>query len=305
MKEYVMVDDKKIVVHERKYIKMDAFQIILYVIVSLYCLSMLAVLAFGVINSLKTVDDYDYLNPFGLPHAAEGGWQFVNYVKVFSEFTVTTVGAKEVGLIEMFFNSILYAGLMSFFCVATQVITAYAVAKYDFKGKNIIYAVAIIVMILPIIGSLASEVQIADAFGFRNSVLGVCLMRCKYTGIYFLVFYATFKSLSWSYAEAAQIDGASHFGTFFRIMLPLIKGTIFAVFILLFIEHWNDYYTPLVFLPEKPTLSYGLFTFQDDNAGSIPLQFSACLLASLPILLVFIAFKDKIMGNVTMGGIKG
>lgn len=305
MKEYVIVDDKKIVVHERKYIKMDAFQIILYAIVSLYCLSMLAVLAFGVINSLKTVDDYDYLNPFGLPHAAEGGWQFVNYVKVFSEFTVTTVGAKEVGLIEMFFNSILYAGLMSFFCVATQVITAYAVAKYDFKGKNIIYAVAIIVMILPIIGSLASEVQIADAFGFRNSVLGVCLMRCKYTGIYFLVFYATFKSLSWSYAEAAQIDGASHFGTFFRIMLPLIKGTIFAVFILLFIEHWNDYYTPLVFLPEKPTLSYGLFTFQDDNAGSIPLQFSACFLASIPILLVFIAFKDKIMGNVTMGGIKG
>ena len=194
---------------------------------------------------------------------------------------------------------------MSLFCVATQVITAYAVAKYNFKGKNIIYSVAIIVMILPIIGSLASEVQIADAFGFRNSVLGVCLMRCKYTGIYFLVFYATFKSLSWSYAEAAQIDGASHFGTFFRIMLPLIKGTIFAVFILLFIEHWNDYYTPLVFLPEKPTLSYGLFTFQDDNAGSTPLQFSACFLASIPILLVFIAFKDKIMGNVTMGGIKG
>ena len=305
MKECVIVDDKKIVVHERKYIKMDAFQIILYVIVSLYCLTMLAVLAFGVINSLKTVDDYDYLNPFGLPHAAEGGWQFVNYIKVFSEFTVTTVGAKEVGLIKMFFNSILYAGLMSLFCVATQVITAYAVAKYNFKGKNIIYSVAIIVMILPIIGSLASEVQIADAFGFRNSVLGVCLMRCKYTGIYFLVFYATFKSLSWSYAEAAQIDGASHFGTFFRIMLPLIKGTIFAVFILLFIEHWNDYYTPLVFLPEKPTLSYGLFTFQDDNAGSTPLQFSACFLASIPILLVFIAFKDKIMGNVTMGGIKG
>ena len=64
MKGYVIVDDKKIVVHERKYIKMDAFQIILYVIVSLYCLSMLAVLAFGVINSLKTVDDYEYLNPF-------------------------------------------------------------------------------------------------------------------------------------------------------------------------------------------------------------------------------------------------
>lgn len=294
-------------IHNKKYIKMDAFQIILYIVVSVYCLSMVLVLGFGLINSLKTASDYKWLNPFEFPHASEGGWKFDNYIRVFNAFTIFTVGGKQVYLLEMFWNSILYAVLMSLFCIATQVITAYAVAKYEFKGKSVIYAVAIIVMILPIIGSLASEVQIANAFGFRNSVIGVCIMRCKYTGIYFLVFYATFKSLSWSYAEAAQIDGASHFGTFVQIMLPLIKSTIFAVFILLFIEHWNDYYTPLVFLPEKPTLSYGLFTFQTDNkaSGDTPVQLAACFLASLPILAVFVAFKDKIMGNVTVGGIKG
>lgn len=295
---------ENIKVKNRKYIKMDAFTIVLYALVTIYCLSMLYVLFFGLVNSLKDATDYEWNNPFAFPNS-EFGWKFGNYAKVFKDFNVFTVGGKQVYLPSMFLNSLLYAGLMSLFCMATQVITAYAVAKYDFKGKRLIYGVAIVVMLLPIIGSLASEVQIANFFGFRNNLIGVCIMKCKYPGIYFLVFYATFKSLPWTFAEAAQIDGAGHFRTFIQIMLPLIRSTLFAVFILLFIEHWNDYYTPMVFLPEKPTMSYGLFIFQTDNKASTPIQLAACMLACVPILIVFAAFKDKIMSNVTMGGIKG
>ncbi len=295
---------ENIKVKNRKYIKMDAFTIVLYALVTIYCLSMLYVLFFGLVNSLKDATDYEWNNPFAFPNS-EFGWKFGNYAKVFKDFNVFTVGGKQVYLPSMFLNSLLYAGLMSLFCMATQVITAYAVAKYDFKGKRLIYGVAIVVMLLPIIGSLASEVQIANFFGFRNNLIGVCIMKCKYPGIYFLVFYATFKSLPWTFAEAAQIDGAGHFRTFIQIMLPLIRSTLFAVFILLFIEHWNDYYTPMVFLPEKPTMSYGLFIFQTDNKASTPIQLAACILACVPILIVFAAFKDKIMSNVTMGGIKG
>lgn len=297
-----MLENVKI--KNRKYIKMDAFQIVLYAIVTLYCISMLYVLLFGFVNSLKDATDYEWNNPFAFP-GSEFGWKLSNYTKVFKDFNVFTVGGKQVYLPAMFLNSVLYAGLMSLFCMATQVITAYAVAKYDFKGKGLIYGVAIVVMLLPIIGSLASEVQIANLFGFRNNLIGVCIMKCKYPGIYFLVFYATFKSLPWTFAEAAQIDGAGHFRTFIQIMLPLIRSTLFAVFILLFIEHWNDYYTPMIFLPEKPTMSYGLFIFQTDNKASTPIQLAACILACVPILIVFAAFKDKIMSNVTMGGIKG
>ena len=284
--------------------KMDAFEIVLYVIVTIYCLSMIYVLLFGLINSLKDATDYEWNNPFGLP-SKEFGWRFDNYVKVLSEFKVFTLGGNEVYLMQMFFNSLLYAVFMSLFCMATQIITAYAIAKYDFRFKSVLYGVAVVVMLLPIIGSLASEVQMAEAFNFRNNLIGVCIMKCKYPGLYFLVFYATFKGLSWTYAEAAQIDGAGHFKIFIEIMLPLIRSTVFAVFILLFIEYWNDYYTPMVFLPESPTMSYGLFLFQTDNKASTPVQLAACLMACLPILAVFVAFKDKIMSNVTMGGIKG
>lgn len=286
---------------------MDAFQIALYVIVAVYCLSMVYVLFFGIINSLKSPTDYNWLNPFEFPHAEEGGWKFKNYIDVLSEFKVTSMsmGGDEIGLWQMFLNSLLYAVCMALFNMATQIMMAYATAKYDFKLKPLLYGVAVIVMLLPIIGSLASEVQMANTFNFTNNLLGVCLMKCKYAGLYFLVFYATFRGVSWTYAEAAQIDGASHFKIFIQIMLPLIKSTAFAVFILLFIEYWNDYYTPMIFLPQAPTMSYGLFVFQTDNGASVPIQLAACLLTCLPILVLFVAFKDKIMGNVTMGGIKG
>ena len=286
--------------------RMDAFQIILYVIVAVYCLSMVYVLLFGLINSLKDATDFEWLNPFGFPHK-EFGWKFDNYSKVLKEFKVSSMsmGGEEVGFMGMFVNSLLYAVFMSLFSMATQIMVAYAIAKYDFKLKPILYGVAVIVMLLPIIGSLASEVQMADTFNFRNNLLGVCLMKCKYAGLYFLVFYATFRSVSWTYAEAAQIDGAGHLKIFIEIMLPLIKSTVFAVFILLFIEFWNDYYTPMIFLPQSPTMSYGLFVFQTDNRASQPIQLAACLLTCLPILVLFVVFKNKIMGNVTMGGLKG
>ncbi len=286
--------------------RMDAFQIILYVIVAVYCLSMVYVLLFGLINSLKDATDFEWLNPFGFPHK-EFGWKFDNYSKVLKEFKVSSMsmGGEEVGFMGMFVNSLLYAVFMSLFSMATQIMVAYAIAKYDFRLKPLLYGVAVIVMLLPIIGSLASEVQMADTFNFRNNLLGICLMKCKYAGLYFLVFYATFRSVSWTYAEAAQIDGAGHLKIFIEIMLPLIKSTVFAVFILLFIEFWNDYYTPMIFLPQSPTMSYGLFVFQTDNRASQPIQLAACLPTCLPILVLFVVFKNKIMGNVTMGGLKG
>lgn len=286
--------------------RMDAFQIILYVIVAVYCLSMVYVLLFGLINSLKDATDFEWLNPFGFPHK-EFGWKFDNYSKVLKEFKVSSMsmGGEEAGFMGMFVNSLLYAVFMSLLSMATQIMVAYAIAKYDFRLKPLLYGVAVIVMLLPIIGSLASEVQMADTFNFRNNLLGICLMKCKYAGLYFLVFYATFRSVSWTYAEAAQIDGAGHLKIFIEIMLPLIKSTVFAVFILLFIEFWNDYYTPMIFLPQSPTMSYGLFVFQTDNRASQPIQLAACLLTCLPILVLFVVFKNKIMGNVTMGGLKG
>lgn len=310
----------------KKFKNLDLFSWIMFLIVTIWVVSMLFVVGFAFINSFKHTMDWMGNCVFALPASkAENpafGWHFEYYLNIFRphvkgvtddyksnyyNFFFIQVGANRIYIWELLWNSILYSALSTLFMMATQCMVAYAVAKYDFKFKNLLYNVAIIVMIIPIVGSLASEINIATALNLQDSVLGISIMRCKYPGLYFLVFYATFKGVSSSYMEAAEIDGAGHLQIFFNIMLPLVKTSVFAIFILLFIQQWNDYYTPMIFLPEKPVISYALYrisakTTQYDKG---PRQLVCCIASAVPIIVLFILFRNKIMGNVTMGGIKG
>ena len=106
------------------------------------------------------------------------------------------------------------------------------------------------------------------------------------------------------------MDGAGHFRIFFNIMIPLAKNTIVTIFILLFISYWNDYQTPLVYIPDMPTAAYGLYTFNRGNQvhGSLqtaPIKLAGGMLLLLPILIMFLILKDRIMGNISVGGLKG
>ncbi len=287
---------------------MDVFLWILFSVVAIYVLSLLFIFYFGFINSVKDLDDFwQNKNYFGLP-SSEYGWKFSNYIEMLREFEIQVTTAEGVGYVSVFgmlINSLLYSVLMSFCTIATQVMVAYAVAKYDFKGKNILYNTAIIVMIIPIIGSLASEMSFAAALNLKDKFLGVCLIRCKYPGMYFLVFYAAFKNVSWTYAEAAQLDGAGHWRIFLTLMLPMLTSTLLAVFILQFIANFNDYYTPMIFLPNNPTMSYGLYRFRMDYVAQQTKLLAASMFTCVPMLIIFIIFRNKIMGNVNVGGIKG
>ena len=141
----------------------------------------------------------------------------------------------------------------------------------------------------------------------KDSIIGICFLNGTYTGLYFLVFCATFSSISSAYAEAAKIDGAGHFAIFVKIMLPLVSSTIFAVFILQFITNWNDYYTPMIFLSSRPTIAYALFEFKKESESVAPtsLKLSASIFTCIPIIILFIIFRNKIMGKIAIGGVKG
>lgn len=290
--------------------KMDVFTIVVYALIILYVLSMLYLLLFGMMNSFKHQFDFKE-NKFGLPSSKWGGWQFSNYGELFVKFIVPITseegGGRSVYIEEMFLNTILYAGLMSIFTISTQVMVAYIVAKHNFKFNKIIYTTAIIVMLIPIVGSLPSQIRFAHELNLNNSILGVCIMNCKYPGIYFLVFYAAFKSVPFTYSEAAQLDGAGFFKIFMQIMLPMIGSTVVAVFILYFIQFWNEYQLPMIFLPEYPTVSYGLYLYDNSSDGYIttPLRLGAAFMTCIPVILLFIIFGKKIMGNVAVGGLKG
>ena len=110
-----------------------------------------------------------------------------------------------------------------------------------------------------------------------------------------------------SFSEAAKIDGAGNFTIMVTIMLPLVKTTFSTIFLIYFINFWNDYQTPLLYMPNRPTISYGLYRFGNSvNAelSSVPMQIMGSMLVFIPILLVFTLFSKKMMGNISMGGLK-
>jgi multiple sugar transport system permease protein len=133
-------------------------------------------------------------------------------------------------------------------------------------------------------------------------------MRGNFLGMYFLIFYGGFKALPMAYSEAAKIDGAGNMDVLVKIILPLVKNTFFTIFILHFIAFWNDYNTPLVYMPSYPTIAYGLYFVTNNSVNGMsatPMRMAASMLMLIPILVLFLTFHKRLLGNLTVGGIKG
>lgn len=269
----------------------------------LYTVIFLMPLLWAFLVSFK--GELDFMsNIFGLPKK----WLLSNYSYVFKNMAVPVSGVGDIFIEEMFFNSMCYTLLCTFTHTITPCICAYAVARYRFKFGKFIYGIVIVTMILPTIGNLASEIQVAKTLGFYDTLIGVAIMKGHFLGTNFLIFYAAFRSLPDGFREAAEMDGASQAQIFFRISLPLVKTTIGAIALLSFITYWNDYNTAMIYLPSKPTVAYGLYRFTHsttNKASFVTVAVAACMTVTIPIFFVFVLFRNKLMGNLTVGGIKG
>ncbi len=289
--------------------RMDCFQWIMFAVITIWIASLLFLLGFGFFNSFKYWNDFDRGNVFGWP-SEKYGFVLDNYMTMWVNFhkkIATSSGQRPVYVEEMLFNSLVYATVMSLVNMSTQLMVAYAVAKFNFKFRNVLYFTAIVVMLIPIVGALPSEMQMAESLGLIDNVLGISIMRSKYPGMHFLIFYSMFKGISWTYAEAAQMDGAGHWRILLSIMMPLVTNVLIGVFILQFITNWNEYYTPMLFTPSFPTVALGLYSYDHSSEGYVTTteKLAACFVTCIPVLALFIIFRNKIMGNLSMGGIKG
>ena len=214
----------------------------------------------------------------------------------------------------MLFYSLIIAVVSGFMNVFVPTITAYIVSKSNFRMKNVIYNTAIIVMIIPIVGNLPSEIRIAQSVGVYNQIWGLWIMKFGFLGIYFLVFYATFEGIPMTYTEAAKIDGAGNWRIFLQIIMPLVKNTFFTIMLIKFTEFWNDYQTPFIYLEDYPTIALGLQMAFDNSlarradnpmTANTTLCMAATMLVLLPILTVFLIFQKRFLGDLMIGGVKG
>lgn len=270
-------------------------RVIIFILFALYAVSMIYPFVWAFLSSLKGQMEY-YKDKFSLPK----DWLFDNYALAF-----TTLSANGKNMFLMLFNSVWFAFGGTLLSVASSVMVAYVVAKYRFVGRRTIYRIALLIMMIPIVGSLPSQFLVFYKLKLYDSPL-ILLSYTGGFGFNFIILYAYFKSLPWSYAEAGYMDGAGHFTIFFRIMLPQALSSVTALSLIAFIGIWNDYMSPILFLPSYPTLSAGLYTYQQEFARNLnyPLLFAGVLMSTAPVLIIFIVFQNTLMDMTITGGIK-
>lgn len=283
------------------------FALVFYVVIILYTLTMLIPCAWMIITTFKSNLEFR-ANRFGWPNE----FSFDNYANVFSKMYIPITpkagGSRNVYMPELMLNGLLYASLTVAASLCMQILVAYGCAKYKSAVGKVLYAFAIVTMILPLVGTMPAKLLLYKNLGIYNNFGGIIIASAGWGGSNFLILHATFQGISDEYREAAFIDGASHFKVLVSIMLPMIKTTLLALFILGFIGNWNDYQTPMVYLPSMPTIAYGLFQFRyssDSLVSRIPMQITGCVVVMIPIMVLFVVFRNKIMGNLALGGIKG
>ncbi len=291
--------------------KRTAFAIVSMILLIIYSLLLVLPLCWTAFSSLKTMRDFNG-NPFGWP---KYGFHLKNYAETLESLYVVIFipgGSRQVRLPEMFLYSVLWAVGSSLVAEFTRSACAYVVAKFGNTHKWVkgVHTLVLILMVVSFPSNLASSIWFNRFVGMYDNLFLRIIGSINFTGPHFLYFYAAYKGVSKEYSEAAYVDGANQFTVMIKVVMPMIRNIFLALFLLSFIAAWNDYSTSLVYMPSYPTVAYGLFRIQNNGAigkvaASVPHKLAACTLVVIPTLLVFIIFKDKMVGNLSMGGLKG
>ncbi|MBQ9756591.1 MAG: carbohydrate ABC transporter permease [Clostridia bacterium] len=289
--------------------KFNPFQLILLVILVLYSLIMFALIAWGLLTSLKHNSDFLLKkNFFGLPEKVE--WQ--NYADVLNNFDIkVNRGTEElfIGMDLQILYTLLYVGVCAFLSASIPLIVSYAASRFKYKFNAVLNGIVVITMILPIVGSQPSMMSLLHSLNVYDNFLGIYLQKFNFTTIYFLIYTGVLAKVPTSFSEAAQIDGADNFTIMFKVILPLVLNVYGTVFLIFFITYWNDYQTPLLYMPTHPTLAYGVWYLTFNTAAStglnvVPKKMAGCMMLVVPVLILFLIFKDKLMSNLSAGGVK-
>lgn len=285
------------------------FGVIVMIIMVIYCISLLIPLFWMIISSFKSQDDF-ILHAYQLPVE----WKFSNYAELFEKFRMRVtkwgVGTVEYGLPDMLFYSLAYSICWPMIQVFFYTLCAYVISRFDFPGKNFIYALGIFLMITPIIGTFPASMKIHKALGLYDNFLGRMLMQGSGTfyGFNFILMYGAWKSIPWAYAEAAYIDGASNLKVYLKVMFPLIVPTAAVLFVLSFLSCWTNYIDFLVWFPSYPNLAVGMYLFQY-NASlymvGTPIVLAGFAVLAIPTTILYLLSQKLIMSKLNVGGLKG
>lgn len=292
----------------------DVFFLITGILLALYSILLIVLIVWGFFTSVKAERGIYNLfrdNKVGFPQGWPWQWEWKNYSVVKEHLKVPVYYENveySINMGSMAINSVLYALGGALVAVIVPTLVAYAATKTAYKFNVVLDVIALACMAIPIVGNQPSNIQVLKSLNLFNSMIGFYIQKAHFLSTYYLIMKAAFNSVSKSFSEAAQIEGAGNYTIMLRIVFPIVSSIFITLCLIEFITLWNDYTYPLVYLESYPTLAYGIFylVFQniENEISNIPMKMAGSFILFTPILVVFLIFKDKLMQNLSMGGVK-
>ena len=234
------------------------------------------------------------------------------YVPSFFTLTPTLENYREafsaVPLARYFLNSILFTVVTTGLMMLVIIPAAFAFARLEFKGRDAGFALFLALMMIPNELVIITNFQTITNLGLRNSFPGLILPSV--TSIFYIyLLRENFAQIPDELYNAAKVDGTGDFKYLTRVMMPICKPTIITILILKIIECWNSYVWPRLVTddPAYFLVSNGIQEIRENGFGreNVPAMMAAVVVISIPLVVLFLAFRNKVMEGVSRGGIKG
>jgi multiple sugar transport system permease protein len=270
-------------------------RVLRYALLILLALLFISPLIFMVVTSFKTRADAASLPPSLIP----------NPFSTDAYATVTGSGT-ETPVIRWFANSMIAATLHALLVVATSALAAYPLARMQFRGKKIVFGAIIATLFVPpVILIIPNYLIVGELFWLDTLIAIIVPTAASAFGVFFLRQF--FLGLPVELEEAARLDWANRWQVFWKVVLPLSRPALVTLAMLAFLTNYNDFLWPVyvLFSPEQQTLPPGLSTLQTANAVRYDLLMAGAVVASIPVLALFMGAQRFIIEGVSRSGLKG
>jgi N-acetylglucosamine transport system permease protein len=260
-------------------------------------------LLWAILSAFKR--ESEFLNdPLGLP----SGLQWDNFARAWVNANIG----------QYFLNSLIVVSMSLTLTMLLSSMAAYVLARYDFPGNRIVYFGFVVGLIFPVFLALVplflivrntANIPVIGQFLGLNSFFSLAIVYAAFS-LPFTVFFLTafFRTLPNTIAEAAIVDGCSHFSLFFRVMLPMAKPGLISLALFNFLGHWNQYILPVTLIGDrdKRVLAQGIASLAVNQGyrGDWTALFAGLVIALLPILVVYVLFQKKVQAGLTAGLLK-
>ena len=269
--------------------------ILIYTLLALWGLIVLFPFYWMLLTSVKSYGSY---NAEHIPSFFTLSPTLQNYVDA---FTTVALG-------KYLLNTLIFTLATTAIMLVVITLAAFAFARLDFKGKNLVFTLFLSLMMIPNELVVITNFTTVTNLGMRNTFLGLILPSVT-SVFYIYLLKENFAQIPDELYYAAKVDGTSDFRYLRRVMIPICKPTLITIIILKIIECWNSYVWPRLITdnPDYYLVSNAIQEIRENGFGreNIPAMMAAVVVISVPLILLFLIFRKKVMAGVARGGTKG